>query len=223
MKKIAICAAVMMCILCVGCATTAPTQTIKAESRYYISPDIGIQTTAYIGEYLIKEGRTSAQDAIYLNNDHGSVGWTAFHPAGIYKLIGKSNGETIYQNGTIMPGVIGTVYPQIIETADSKVYLKTLSGRDLLNDSEYSKRQYIEEVGDDFEQTLIYTGSQGSTLKFTYREFSNNVARPAFTIDATYDISTDKTIRFRGAVLEIINTDNQSITYKVLSGFRSDR
>jgi hypothetical protein len=210
-------------VLMIGCATTKPNETIRTESQYYIIPDIGIETTVYIGESLIKEGRTSARDAVYLNEDHGKVGWTAFHPAGIYILIGKTDGASIYQHKTIMPGVIGTVYPQIIEDPDGKVYLKTLTSRDLLNSTEYSKRKFVEETGDDFEQTLIYTGAERTILKFTYREFSNNIARPAFTVDATYDMSIDNIIRFRGALLEIIETDNQSITYKVLSGFRSDR
>ena len=83
------------------------------------------------------------------------------------------------------------------------------------------KDKYVEDSGKDFEQTLIYTGAEGTVLRFTYREFANNTARPAFTIDATYDIENDKVIRFKGASLEVISVDNQSITYKLVSGFKS--
>jgi len=223
MRKLAVLVVILACLF-IGCVTTTkPTETIRAESRYYIIPEIGKETTSYIGESLIKEGRTSSQYAIYLNNDHGTAGWTAFHPAGVYKIIGKKDGYTIYQHSSIMPGVIGNVYPQIFEDSENNSYLKTMSGMELLNKSEYTKKIYVEETGDDFEQTLIYTGADGTILKFSYREFANNMARGAFTVDATYDIKTDRNIRFRGALLEIIKVDNQSITYKVLSGFRSDR
>jgi len=223
MKK-AVFAVVLACVFVFGCVTTTkPTETIKSESCYYIIPEIGKETTSYIGEFLIKEGRTSSQYAIYLNNDHGTAGWTAFHPAGVYKIIGKKDGYTIYQHSSIMPGMMGNVHPQIFEDSDNNSYLKTMSGMELLNKSEYSKKLFVEETGDDFEQTLIYTGAEGTILKFSYREFSNNMARGAFTVDATYDIKTDKNIRFRGALLEIVKVDNQSITYKVLSGFRADK
>ncbi|MBQ1643496.1 MAG: hypothetical protein II103_03075 [Treponema sp.] len=48
----------------------------------------------------------------------------------------------------------------------------------------------------------------------------NGTARPAFTIDATYDMSQDNVIRFKGAVLEIVSYNNQNIKYKVISGFK---
>jgi len=106
MKTVKLLGVICFIFIFFSCVTTAkPTEIVKAESRYYIIPEIGIQTTVYIGELLIKEGRTSAQDAIYLNNDRGSVGWTSFHPAGIYKLIGRTDGASIYQHGTIMPGM----------------------------------------------------------------------------------------------------------------------
>lgn len=217
--------AINIVILFMSCATSIKlTDTVRTDSQYYIIPEIGTQATVYIGEPLIKEGRSSAQDAIILNNDNGTAGVTAFHPAGIYKMIGKKKDTFVYQHRMIMPGMIGTVYPQIIEEPDGKVYLVLLNNnKKLLNSSEYSKRKVVEETGDDFEQTLIYTGAEGTVLKFSYREFSNNMARAAFTVDATYDIRTDKVIRFRGALLEIIKVDNQSITYKVLSGFQSGR
>jgi hypothetical protein len=202
--------------------TVSISEPIRTESRYYTTPDIGVETTAFIGDSLIKEGRTSAQNAIFLNNNHGTRGWTAFHPAGIYKLVGKTNGSMIYQFDSLQYTGVGYRYPKIIENPDGNVYLRVIIGRKLLDSSEYAKRQYVEESGDDFEQTLIYTGKDGNVLRFTYREFVNDMARSSFTIDALYDIKDDATIRFRGAVLEIISTDNQSITYRLLSGFKSN-
>ena len=215
---------ILLITLLSSCTTQVKlTEIARTESRDFVIPSIGIETTAYIGEQLIREGRSSARDAIYLNNDHGKAGWTEFHPSGFYILIGKSKNDSVYQHRTIMPGMLVPTYPQIIETQHGVYLIMLADGRKQLNRSEYTKRQFIEETSDDFEQTLIYTGAEGTLLRFTYREFSNNMARSAYTIDATYDIRTDKIIRFRGALIEVIKTDNQSITYKILSGFKSNR
>jgi len=220
MRKIGILLSIVL--LFVGCASIKPSEIIRTEPRYYIIPEIGVETTVHVGDYLIKEGMTTARDAIFLNNDHGRVGWTAFHPSGFYILIGKDGDDLIYQHRSIMPGMLSTVYPQIIMDTNNNVYLNVISGRKLLENNEYSKRQYVEESGNNFEQTLIYTGLEGNILRFSYREFFSNTARPAFSLDVTYDMRTGNIIRFRGASLEIINANNQSITYKVLSGFTSN-
>jgi len=211
----------IICFL-IACATARPAEPIRAEAKYFCIPEIGVETTAYIGESLITEGKKTSQMVIYLNNSYGAQGWTTFHPVGIYKPIGKTKGVLIYQYDS--PDMLNFgKYPQIQEDPDGKLYLIGYSGRRLLSQSDYEKRQHTEESIDNFEQTLIYTGAEGTILKFSYREFSNNMARSAFTVDATYDIKNDKIIRFRGASLEVIRVDNQSIKYKLISGFKTDK
>jgi hypothetical protein len=209
-------------ILLLGCMTI-PKENIIPVEKYYIIPEIGIVNVVYIGDSLIKEGKTSASDAIYLSSNHGTRGWTAYHPAGIYKQIGKDDLYIIYQGLTLEGNGWTYVYPQILEDKTGNVYLKGNSENVKLQQNEYTKKKYVEETGNDFEQRLIYTGAEGTILKFSYREFSNDIARPAFTIDATYDIKYDNIIRFKGASLEIIKVDNQTITYKLLSGFKSNQ
>jgi len=204
-----------------SCVTTAPQETIKIEPKYYIIPKVGVESISYIGDTLLKEGHTTSQDAIFLKSNHGTRGWTTFHPSGAYKLVGKTDGALIYQYPELEPTGWGSVYPQIIEDPDGRVYLKTNSGRELLEKSEYTKKKVVQDT-DDYEQQLIYIGARGTVLKFTYREFVNDMARPAFTIESTYDIKDDKIIRFKGASLEVIEVDNQSITYILISGFKSN-
>ena len=54
-----------------------------------------------------------------------------------------------------------------------------------------------------------------------YREFSNDTARPAFNNDVDYDLKNTKIIGYKGARIEVIEANNQNITYKVLSNFNS--
>jgi hypothetical protein len=70
-----------------------------------------------------------------------------------------------------------------------------------------------------FIQELVYNGVVNNYLKFIYREFTDNMARPAFTQELQYDVSKSKIIGFKGVRLEVIDADNTSIEYKVLKSF----
>jgi hypothetical protein len=70
-----------------------------------------------------------------------------------------------------------------------------------------------------FQQTLIYSGRIGDRITLGYREFSNNMARPAYNNDVEYDLNESKIVGYKGARVEIIEATNQEITYKVMSNF----
>jgi hypothetical protein len=72
------------------------------------------------------------------------------------------------------------------------------------------------------QKNLVYTGRSGKTIHLSYREFQNDYARPAFTQDLTFDISSDRVVGFRGARIEITFATNTAIQYKVLQGFSDD-
>jgi hypothetical protein len=212
-------------VLLFSCATD-PTrltnvQMIKPVITKYCIPEIGQLCTVFVGDPLIKEGTLSTQNAILLLDDHGAQGWTAFHPAGIYNRIAISDEYTLYQFSEQTPNGWTYVYPQIIEDRNGDVQLKMNAGYSMLKREEYEKKIITLDNQDTFEQTVLFTGTNGTNVMFSYREFTNNVARPAFTIDLSFDTRIDNLVRIKGARLEIVKYDNQSITYKLLSGFQS--
>lgn len=69
----------------------------------------------------------------------------------------------------------------------------------------------------EFRRELIYSGISGSTVTLSYREFSRDFARPAFTQDLKYDLSQGTTIGYKGARFEVIKADNVSLRYRVLA------
>ncbi|WP_392340655.1 hypothetical protein [Moritella marina] len=70
-------------------------------------------------------------------------------------------------------------------------------------------------------KTLIYNGKIDNTLNISYREFSGNIARPAFYSDIKYDLDESRIVSYKGATLEIIKANNREIEYKVISNFKS--
>lgn len=199
------------------------------EKKYWIVPELNVEATSYIGDSLLKEGTSSASEAIILKKDYGTMGVTAYFTKGTYKFIGvatkyintKKRKVKVYQSGAAMPGMFGTVYPQLLENEDAEVYYNSTTVATPLLKDEYVKKTVVDVDDYYFEQQLIYTGLEGKILKFTYREFVDGTARPAFSIDATYDMSKENVIRFKGAIIEILSYNNQSIKYKIISGFKT--
>ncbi len=68
---------------------------------------------------------------------------------------------------------------------------------------------------------LLYSGLSNDTLNLTYREFSNDMARPAFYQEAKYQYREGEPVlvSFRGAEIEVIKATNTEIEYRVLHGF----
>jgi len=62
-----------------------------------------------------------------------------------------------------------------------------------------------------FRQEFIYNGKTKDTLKISYREFKDDMARPAFYQDLSYDLSESRIIGFRDIRIEVIEATNTDI------------
>jgi hypothetical protein len=83
---------------------------------------------------------------------------------------------------------------------------------------ELDDHHYFEDK-DNFQQTMIYTGKSGNTIRFSYREFSSNRIRDPFTTEILYDLTESNIIAYKSFKAEIIEATNSSITFKITSGF----
>lgn len=73
-----------------------------------------------------------------------------------------------------------------------------------------------------FRKELIYQGISGQVINLAYREYVDNMARPAYQQEVTYNLEPGETTeaRFQGAVIEIFDANNNQIEYRVVEGFR---
>ncbi|GHS86746.1 hypothetical protein FACS189487_01590 [Campylobacterota bacterium] len=67
---------------------------------------------------------------------------------------------------------------------------------------------------------LLYQGISNNTINVLYREYANDMARPAFFQNLSYSLEgkSSTIIRFKDASFEIIKADNNGMSYKVLQG-----
>ena len=84
---------------------------------------------------------------------------------------------------------------------------------------QFEKRNWTVAGSNSFQQTLLYNGKVGNKINIAYREFSSDLARPAFNNDVEYDLSESNQIGYKGALLEVIEANNQMIKYKVIKNF----
>ncbi|MBJ6799767.1 hypothetical protein [Geomonas propionica] len=90
-----------------------------------------------------------------------------------------------------------------------------LACKDDIRDEELNHGAYFVYKLDDLQQIIEYSGKSGDTLKFTYSEFANGMARQAFTRDFQVDLKEGKIASYKGAIIEIHNATNTSIKYTI--------
>jgi len=76
--------------------------------------------------------------------------------------------------------------------------------------------------GNDFTQELLYSGLSSGELRVTYREFVDDMARPAFSQDASYQYAPGMQVTFKGATIRVLDADNREIVYMVERGFTGE-
>lgn len=72
-----------------------------------------------------------------------------------------------------------------------------------------------------FKYIVLYQGLTDNKIKISFREFKNNMARPAFTQEIDYELDKDGStiIGFKGLRVEVIEVTNMDIKYKVIKDY----
>jgi len=218
-----------------ACAST-PTPNYIPISKAISFPALNVETTASLGEDMVSQGVYTEADGIEIFGENNIKGYRL--SPGFYPQIAQDKDNTYhsYENRPTRDGSgyiisahdflsLPLAIPQSIRASKSKqetcVIAGGLSGP--ICDTEHAfRRTRKPSLSDrDLQQTLIYSGRVGDRIRIGYRESSGTMARPAFSNEAEYDLSTSKEIAYRGARLRVIEADNQKIRYVVLSNFNT--
>ena len=73
----------------------------------------------------------------------------------------------------------------------------------------------IEKEGS-FKAELIYSGITKNIIYISYREFIDNMARPAFYQELRYDLSESDLITFRSLKIKVLEANNARIKFQVI-------
>ena len=203
----------------VGC--TAPKYNYQAVSQNISKPPIGSVNEAYVGDKMLTQGVFTEREAYYIPEAKKKFLLTI--PKGYYLKTGEDEKGSYYSTINNIPD--GAVIPgdgiqSIVVTPQNDLCFIDIYFNKVCHFKNIGEKRKISVANDNsFQQTLIYSGKVGNKINIGYREFSSSVARPAFNNDVEYDLNESKTIGYKGALLEVIDANNQSIKYKVLKNF----
>ena len=216
-------------LLIQGCAS--PSYDYIPEKIQTSKPPIGTVNIAYVGDALLTQGVYLEHDAILLDKKIkvGLIGNYTFFP-GYYTKTGGNQRVGFYQpselgdGGRVKKGAITDPF-QIIEAQyrPQKICGVSVFNAKICTKASFEVTSQQSTGKNSFQQTLLYSGKVGDKINFGYREFSGNVARPAFNNDVEYDLSTSSIIGYKGARIEVLEATNEFIRYKVFSNFNTEK
>ncbi|HFC8486894.1 TPA: hypothetical protein ACFP4K_001549 [Neisseria subflava] len=215
-------------VLLTACAAPKFNYTGKAENLSW--PSIGETNTVGIGENMLNQGYALQMDALSFDSLQKIAGGAYKIPPGEYVKTGEDENADYYlvsnTNGSrVMVGMLADPIISIMKIKkNNEICLITaLNLKSCSKNIPTTIKKINSTNANGFQQNLLYSGKIGNRIKLSYREFQNNMARQAFSNDVEYDLSESHQVGYKGALLEIINATNQSVTYKVIRNFNTPK
>lgn len=196
-------------------------------------PALGDNTKVEIGQSIVSTANKRKIPAIKLKNtivhnyDNFGDNIEVTLPEGVYIARGKSKDGVFYQaknkiSQTTTKGSyeqVGGIFIYNDKSKSPEMYLISRGQplNDPIKEEVYFDSTTVDEWSEgSFKRELVYSGKSKGSINILYREFKDDMARPAFSQLIQYDLSEDGLIGFRGARFQVIKADNISIRYKVL-------
>ena len=80
----------------------------------------------------------------------------------------------------------------------------------------YERREIPLPEGDVFKQVVTFLGFAGGVLRLSYREFNNDLARPAFTEDYSFEISSfPQAVAFKDVRMTVYGAGADGLRYRI--------
>lgn len=197
---------------------SAPDFNSRPEVEEFSVPPVGETVSASIGDHLIDKGRITRKTVLQL---HEPITDGHRLTSGAYDLLGTDEEKQVFA-ANVQAGLLKdpVKYVAVFNEDPTEICMITaFNYKSSCYDKNFDIQQQTVVDNASFRQTLIYTGRVGDRLRISYREYANDTARPAFSNEVEYDLSSSNIISYRGAQIEVVDADNMQITYRVLKGF----
>lgn len=211
-----------------GCATGPLPLAYTGTTTVVVIPQVNAQASAEIGETIISKANVTKIPAIKITNDASEVvkypGITTIR-AGAIPLFATNASGNFYRDfsatytmlGATVPNDTAGIFVPNDKTKPAVVYhfaMGYMYGKIPVSEIEQTS---VEKWGkDSFKRELVYSGVSQNTISILYREFNDNLARPAFSQELKYDLAQGNSIGYKGARFEVIKATNTELVYKVI-------
>ncbi|MBR9808285.1 MAG: hypothetical protein GYB49_13795 [Alphaproteobacteria bacterium] len=214
-----------------ACAT--PAYNYVPEVDFFSAPPLNERTVAAVGDRMLAQGQTTEREALRLNQVVKISGYTM--TPGFYPKVGEKDGSSYFsysasptvdafgnQLGALQKNLIVDP-PQSIEVVHDGNKLCVITIFDVHTcraGKSFGIETYTYSGEASFQQTLYYNGRVGDRINIGYREYSGDMARPAFSNEVEYDLSVSDEFSYKGAKILVHEANNNQIEYTVLQNFR---
>lgn len=207
---------ISVAVVLAGCANRPQ----PASARNISFPATNEVVVAEVGEKMMSQGKMLVSSGIEILSTGKACNF-------MFECWELRAGEVLKRVQSRTPKYCGKAYSASVLVTDAELCVTVKNGildgtrvPNLSWDDVKFRVGEVEEVNQSsFQQTLYYQGKSKNEVYFEYREFSGNLARPAFNQSVTFDLEEGKTVGFKGARIEILETSNLQIKYKVTSHF----
>ena len=211
----------------------ASTQAITPRTDIMNRPNPGVMAQAELGDTIVEKGKLTTFEGLVLKNE---VTWGdgillkkfTISPGRLRAKQKDSKFTYFYSDKmTTYDALLGTSpygAGGICVKNGDPTYVRGFfqTGRCANNFKpapEVSSTRVVDVDAPNFRQELIYNGRSGDTVKFLYREFSGDYARPPFSQDVQYDLKDGNVIGFKGVRIEVVEASNTKLSYRLISSF----
>lgn len=219
-------AAACVLMLLAGCATNAVTIMPMQQKGFYKSPEQNTRVKVSVGDVLYEESDTVEQQIAMVLQPIQVRAMVTGNVINNKLVLSNVNGRQLYC-GTAMFSDSRLQSICLIDTNNSNAFDKILWVNTLGDGEETLKQpaQYIpnkKEIISGYRQELIYQGRVGNSISLLYREYSGDLARPAYSQTVTYEVNTSAETKasFRGLNITIYGANNSGVEFSVSGQIR---
>lgn len=235
----------ILAVLLVGCAGGGPLQPhppytkdkIELQNLFY--PNLNNETNAELGQTLISKRFIQSIPAIRISDSlsqvvsHNGIDISIKMQPGTLTKFGEGETGTYYKSDSFSASITVLGSTKNLDTSGGLVIPKNGSTtRTIYRKPDSSEVAFLSEYPQDisykksdniiiphkdsFIRELVYTGISKNVITIVYREYFNDLARPAFSQELKYDLGEGNVIGYKGSRFEVVKATNTGITYKVL-------
>lgn len=188
----------------------------------FMEPSVGSEQTVTAGSDIFTRGKGVPSVVLLEDVAIGNIFNSARFPAGSQLAIDpiQTGGSTMVACGVGDLGGVCLVDKGIDGTFDKHRPSTGLLAYKLKVPVRYKWGPPIPTTGtaSSYRQTLSFLGVNGQTLRLAYREYVNEMARPAFTDEVTFSLSGTypETVAYRDLVIEVLGIGNTGLRYRLV-------
>lgn len=188
------------------------------ETEHLDWPALNQETTVYVGDRMLMQGLSVKGKALLVRSAVDGACYDI--PMGTYPMLGSDENRDYFAATGVIKALLCDSFVGITvpKGEAGKVCVQTVFGVNSCYDAHYEICEIETEYASGRQLSLVYSGSEGQIVKFTYVEGGMR----SFVHDVTYDLDKSRTINYRGAQIDIHEADNERITYTVRRNFRDE-